>query len=129
MAATDYQSLVSSVRHDQTAGLLDAADILRMALLKLIANTVAPTVSTDSQSLLSSANVSGYSAAGLATSSKLIELALLQIIAQNVGSGGSGAVITSGAGAPSGTATTGSLYIQTSNNTLWDYNGGWNQLV
>jgi hypothetical protein len=131
MAATDYQSLYTqAVGYAGLCGVSNA-QLLKLALLKQIAATVAPTVATDYQSLLSSANVPGYAAASPASLAQVLELALLQIIAQNVGSGGSGGTALSSGnyagGQPGFTpATSPWLAIDTSNGTLWEYyNGAW----
>ena len=40
-----------------------------------------------------------------------------------------GAGVTTGTVPPTGTATNGALYINLTDNTLWNYNSGWKQLV
>ncbi len=84
--ALDYQSLVATVKDYEACGDVSGAMMLKLALLKSIAATIAPTMNTDFQSLVSSPNVSGYHAASNANMATLLELALLQIIANAIGS-------------------------------------------
>jgi len=134
MATTDYQSLITSASSYRGAGLVNLAQLLRLGLLNSIATTVAPSMATDYQSLLSNTNVAQYRSVGLCREGDLIELALLQIIANGVGTGGA----TTGAGSPitnSVSGTNGSFYLNTTDNTLWVYNSvanpstKWMQLV
>jgi hypothetical protein len=132
MAATDYQSLLSSGNvacyNNLSPGL---QKLLKLALLQIIANALAPNVPTDYNSLLAQANVSCYRQ----NDASLLELALLQIIAENGtggGGGGSGAVFGNyGGGQPNFTPSSGEgMAVDTSTNNLWDYYGGaWHQLV
>lgn len=131
MPTTDYQSLF--IQAVDYAGLpnISQAQLLKLALLRQIAATLVPAMPTDYQSLISSANVPGYAAAGLACDiGVLLELALLQIIAANVGSGGGGTGATFGnyaAGQPNFTPSGGTgIAVDTSNGTEWFYyNGAW----
>ena len=92
-------------------------------------------MATDYQSLISSANVAGYASAGLAVDlAGLLELALLQIIANNVGSGGGGSGNVTfgnyGGTTPGFTPTTSTLALDTSNQTIWAYDSGtWHLIV
>jgi hypothetical protein len=124
--ALDYQSLLSStnVAGYRAAAATSMPQLLKLALLQQIAYNSNPMAATDAQSLFSSTNVAGYRAAGLTSESQLLELALLSIIA-----GGGGGSVTSGSVDPTSTSTTGSLYLNTTTNTLWVYNGTWKMLV
>jgi len=118
MANTDYQSLLTSASSYRGAGLVSLAQLLRLGLLKSIAATVAPSMATDYQSLLSNTNVAQYRSVGLCREGDLIELALLQIIANGV-------VASAGTVAPTTgpvSGSNGSLYLNTTDNTLWVYN-------
>jgi hypothetical protein len=100
--------------------------LLKLALLQQIALALNPMADTTPQGLLSSANVACYNNYG---SWQLLELALLQIIANN-GGGGSGGGVTAadyGGGPPSFTPTTsGALAIDTSNGSVWTwYSNAW----
>lgn len=128
---TDSQSLLTGVAKHNSAAAPRPAQLLRIALLQSIANTLAPSVATDPQSLLNYANVAGYNSVGYCSMADLIELALLQIIAQNIGSGGGGGV-SSGAGAPVNGVTTGTLYYNSTDKSFWaSSNNGttWQQLI
>jgi hypothetical protein len=112
--------------------MTNTVQLLRIALLQIIANTVASSMATDPQSLISAANVSGYNAAGMCSQSDLLELSLLQIIANNVsggGGGGGGGVTTGnyGGSQPSFTPSSGAgVAIDTSNGRIWwYYSGAW----
>ena len=117
--ATDSQSLVTGVAKHNSVAAPRPAQLLRIALLQSIANTLAPSVATDPQSLLNYANVAGYGSVGYCAMADLLELALLQIIAQNIGSGGGGGGVSSGAGAPVNGVTTGTLYFNSTDGSLW----------
>ena len=119
MANTDYQSLLSSASSYRGAGLVNLAQLLRLGLLKSIAANLAPMAATDYQSLLSNANVAQYRSVGLCRESDLIELALLQIIANASGSAAVGTVAPTTAPV---SGSNGSLYLNTTDNTLWVYN-------
>jgi hypothetical protein len=126
--ALDYQSLINRANASgyQTAGALSITRLLRLALLQTIANNSNPMAATDYQSLLNSTDVTGYRSVGAGAIADLLELSLLNIIA---GGGGS---VQSGAGSPVGvlTPTTGLLYFNTTDKTLWAADGTkWNQLV
>jgi len=128
---TTAQSLITGVAKHNSAAAPRPAQLLRIALLQSIANTLAPSVATDPQSLLSSANVAGYQSAGLVSVGDMLELALLQIIANNVGSGGSSGV-SSGAGAPTNGVTTGTFYYNSTDQSFWaSSNNGttWQELL
>ena len=132
--ATDYQSLVNAVTKHQSAGMTNIAQMLRISLLIQIANQLAPAVATDYQSLISSANVSGYSAASMCSEATLLELALLQIIAQNAGSGGGGdGNVQFGnysGSSPGNSPSQSTLAVDTSNHNIWSYdNGAWHLIV
>lgn len=88
---------------------------------------------TDYQSLLSSANVACYANQPVGIQ-RVLELALLQIIANNIsGSGGNSSGIQGGSGnygggQPTFTPAAGNLgvAVDTSNGQLWlYYSGGW----
>ena len=123
--ALDYQTLLTAAAAAGygSAGRVAEKQMLRLALLQSIANTLAPSMATDYQSLLNIAQVPGYRAAANASVADLLEFGLLNIIATNAG-----ATIT-GTADPTGTAGTGQLYLNTTTNTLWAYNGGWKMLV
>jgi len=123
--ALDYQSLVNTVADYNGSGNVTGAMLLKLALLKSIAAKIAPSMATDYQTLLSDPNVAGYLGTSNASLAEGLEMALLQIIANAAGAGGA----TTGAGAPSGTSTAGSFYLNTTDNTLWVYNGTWRMLV
>ena len=128
---TTAQSLVTGVANHNSAAAPGPAQLLRIALLQSIANTLAPSVATDPQSLLSSANVAGYNGVGYCSMADLIELALLQIIANNIGSGGSSGV-SSGAVAPVNGVTTGTFYFNSTDKSFWaSSNNGtaWQELL
>ncbi len=55
------------------------------------------------------------------------DLLIAAVFGANSAGGGGG--VTTGTVPPTGTAAAGSLYINTTDNTLWDYNEGWKQLV
>jgi hypothetical protein len=86
---------------------------------------------TDFQSLLSDPNVACYmnQPPGI---QRILELALLQLIAENIGAaaggGGSGVVCGNyGGGQPNFTPTTCGNAVDTSNGRVWwYYNGAWN---
>jgi hypothetical protein len=126
--ATDTQSLLASANAYASVSRVTGATLLKLALLQLIANNVAPSVNTDPQSLLSSANVSSYAASSPADIATLLELALLQIIAGGISGVSSGGAATFGnyaGGQPNFTPTSGTgLAVDTSNGTLWEYYGG-----
>jgi hypothetical protein len=132
MAATDYQSLYTQAVGYAGLSGVSSAQLLKLALLKQIAATVAPTVATDYQSLLSSTNVPGYAAASPASLAQVLELALLQIIAQNVSGGAAPGTssVTYGnysGGQPSFTPASGNgMAVDTSDGAIWVYvNGVW----
>lgn len=102
MASLDYQSLATSVSAYNGAAGLSGFQILKLALLKNIAATVAPAMATDYQSLISSTNEAGYNASAAVSIGDLLELALLQIIANNAGGGGGGGaqLVTYTSGSP-----------------------------
>jgi len=77
---------------------------------------------TDYQSLLSNANVAQYRSVGLCRESDLIELALLQIIASVAVSGTASVVGTVAPTTGPVSGANGSLYLNTTDNTLWVYN-------
>ena len=91
MPATDAASLLSSPSVAGYNNFSAQAGLLKLALLQVIANALAPSVKTDAASLLASANVACYNCN---FSWPLLELALLQVIAQNIGSGGGGSIQT-----------------------------------
>jgi hypothetical protein len=123
--ALDYQSLVNAVRDYGASGDVSGAMLLKLALLKNIAATVAPAVNTDYQTLLSNSNVLGYNAASNSDVAALIEMALLQIIALNVGGGGggSGSVLVANYGgvAPGVSPASAAIAIDTSNGAGWSW--------
>jgi len=94
--------------------------LIKLGLLKTILTSINPMADVTPQGLITAAAPYNNLPPGLW---KLVELGLLQQIAINGGS------ITSGAGVPSSTASTGALYLNTTDNTLWVYNGTWKQLV
>jgi hypothetical protein len=127
--ATDAQSLATYGQMYASQPGVQGANLLKLALLQQIAAIVAPTVQTDTQSLVSAANVAGYSSAGFPGMAALLELALLQIIANNVG-GGSSSAATFGnyaGGQPTFTPSSGTgLAVDTSDGTMWEYySGAW----
>jgi hypothetical protein len=127
--AYDFQTLLSSVTDYAASGEVSGPQLLKLALLKSIAATMAPTMPTDYQSLLSNTNVPGWLSCAYPSVGQLLELSLLSIIAG--GSVGGGASITTGnyaGGTPNFTPASGTgIAIDTSNNRVWWYfNGGWN---
>ncbi len=131
--ALDYQSLVATVNDYGASGNVSGAMMLKLALLKNIALTVAPGMPTDFQTLLSGTNVPGYISASDASLATALELALLEIIADNVGGGGGSTAVTHGTGSPitNGiSVVTYKIYINDTDSTLWAVsNGAWIQLV
>ena len=123
--ALDYQSLVNISADYNGSGNVSSAMLLKLALLKSIAASIAPSMATDYQSLISGTNVAGYSGSSNASIAEVLEMALLQIIANAAGTGGA----TTGTVNPTGTSTAGSFYLNTVDNTLWVYNGTWRNLV
>ena len=121
--ALDYQSLVNISADYNGSGNVSSAMLLKLALLKSIAASIAPSMATDYQSLISGTNVAGYSGSSNASIAEILEMALLQIIANAAGTATTGIID------PTGTATAGSLYLNTVTNTLWVYNGTWRNLV
>ena len=95
MPATDYQSLLSGKNLPcyNNLGMQDQ-QLIKLALLQIIANALNPMAATDQASLLSSANVACYRSVG---SYPLLELALLQIIANGIGAAGGGGTQTGSA--------------------------------
>ena len=88
---------------------------------------------TDYQSLLSSQNVACYLSMPPGIQ-RVLELALLQLIANNIGSAGGGSGVTNGnyaGGTPTFTPSSGAgLAVDTSTGNLWAYyNGAWNELI
>ena len=53
---------------------------------------------------------------------------IVYLLSQIIGGGGGGLPLT-GTVPPTAAASNGQLYINTTDNTLWDYNNGWHQLV
>lgn len=128
--ATDYKTLFSSSVEYLSTGNVSGLQALKLALLKQIALSVNPMAATDVQSLLSSSDVKGYSGASNSSVADLLELALLNIIANNISGGGGGGGVTAanyGGAQPSFTpATDGAVAIDTSTGQIWWwFNGVW----
>lgn len=123
--ALDYQTLLSNadVAGYRAVARPSIAQLLKLALLHQMAKTANPMADLSAQAILSDPNVAGYRAAGATSEVQMLELGLLSIIA------GGGSSVTTGAGDPTSVATDGSLYLKTSDNTLWVYNSGWKMLV
>lgn len=51
--------------------------------------------------------------------------AIIYLLSANSGGGG----VTTGTSNPTSTGTTGAMYLNTTDNTLWVYNGTWRNLV
>jgi len=119
MSATDPQSLFSDSNVNCYNNYSAQFDLLKLSLLQIIANSLAPMAATDPQSLLSDANVACYRSYG---SWPLLELALLQLIAKNIGAGTGGTANLTGTVNPNGSVTptaVGQFYTNTANDTLW----------
>jgi hypothetical protein len=86
MPATDQATLLSgpNIACYNNLGMQDQ-QLIKLALLQIIANALNPMAKTDQASLLSDPNIACYRSVG---SYPLLELALLQIIANGIGSGG-----------------------------------------
>ena len=86
MPATDQATLLSSanIACYNNLGMQDQ-QLIKLALLQIIAKALNPMAATDQASLLSDSNIACYRSVG---SYPLLELALLQIIANGIGSGG-----------------------------------------
>ena len=126
--ALDFQSLLAAKHVHSYSRFASESDCLELALLQIIANIVAPAVTTDYQSLMSAANVAGYSR--FASEVQCFKLSLLQIIANNV-SGGGGGSGGSGPTDPVNGTTTGGFYVNTVAGTGWvSQNNGttWTQI-
>lgn len=135
MALLDQASLyIRAVSKGYTIGC-DSSEfqLLKLGLLQYIASIVAPTMATDYQSLLNSVNVPGYRVTSTVGNAGLYELALLQIIANNVGTGGVYVQNFGGAnpGTVLATAPVGNaVAMDTSSGAVWGYNGTtWTQFV
>ncbi len=104
-------------------------ELLKIGLLVQIANTVAPSMQTDFQTLLSLAQTPGYLSSSNASMAQLLELALLNLIAQNVGTGGGGGApdFYNAAGPPNQAPPAYQNIVVDSNGRQWQYYGGaWN---
>lgn len=88
MPATDQATLLAgpNIACYNNLGMQDQ-QLIKLALLQIIAKSLNPVAATDQASLLSSPNIACYRSVG---SYPLLELALLQIIANGIGSGGGG---------------------------------------
>lgn len=88
MPATDQATLLASanIACYNNLGMQDQ-QLIKLALLQIISNALNPMAATDQASLLSDPNIACYRSVG---SYPLLELALLQIIANGIGNGGSG---------------------------------------
>jgi hypothetical protein len=100
MPATDQATLLAgpNIACYNNLGMQDQ-QLIKLALLQIIAKSLNPVAATDQASLLSSPNIACYRSVG---SYPLLELALLQIIANGIGSGGGGGStsnVVSGSGA------------------------------
>ena len=124
MPATDQATLLAgpNLACYNNLGMQDQ-QLIKLALLQIIANALNPMAKTDQASLLSDSNVACYRSVG---SYPLLELALLQIIANASGS-------TFGnyaGGTPNFTPATNATAIDTSNGQQWAYyNGAWHQIA
>lgn len=131
--ALDYASLLSIVADYNGSGNINGAMLLKLALLKNIAASVAPMAATDFQSLLNNSNLPGWSSCSNASIAGLLEMSLLAIIANGISGGtGTGATFGNYAGStPNFTPAGGTgLAVDTSTENLWAYNNGaWHQLV
>lgn len=126
--ATDAQSLLTTVADYCATGNVTGVALLRLALLKQIATLVNPMADTTAQGLLSQANLPGWAATSNASVADLLELALLNLIANALGGGGGGGIpqIISGAygGAqPTPTPTNSAIFYDTDTGAVWIYDG------
>ena len=94
MAATDQASLLAGANVSCYNNLsLSDQQLLKLSLLQIIAKALNPMAATDQASLLSDMNVACYRSVG---SYPLLELALLQIIANGMGGGSGTQLVFSG---------------------------------
>jgi len=135
MPALDQASLYNQAVSNGYSNGCDCSQymLLKLGLLQYIASIVAPTMATDYQSLLNSVNVPGYRVTSNIGNAGLYELALLQIIANNVGTGG--VYVQNFGGANPGTVLAvapvgNAVAMDTGTGAVWGYNGTtWTQFI